>query len=144
MQFNLTQSIQDVKSAQDITTILQIVKSLEKEVSAGGYVGHSAEALQEIAAAARARSDELQAASDQALAEATRRVEFARQAATLDPAVVTVELLKGLDGHAAWSRDDYLSMRGICGGDRPKLAKFLDRVAEVKAQAKAEGVVFIA
>lgn len=78
------------------------------------------------------------------LANTNRTLESLVKAKSLDPSVVTVELLKDLDGKVAWIRDDYLSMRGICGGDNPKLARFLDRVAEVKAQAKAEGHHFAA
>lgn len=144
MQSDLKTLIQSVQDAKSIAEITQHIDALQKEVSAGGYVGFGVEGMEEISKITRARMDQLQAESDKALAESTRKLNMLQQAETLDPSVVTIEFLRELDGQVAWIRDDYLSMRGICGGDRPNLAKFLDRVAEVKAQAKAEGVVFLA
>jgi len=142
MQINFEKYIEAVNNAEDVSEILQHVRMVEQEINAGGDVGITMENLMKIRDAALARSDVIQEASRQKLDDANHRLELMRQAATLDPDVVTVDLLRGVDGHCAWVRDDYLSMRGICGGERPKLSKFLDRVAEVKAQARAVGVVF--
>ena len=144
MQFDAKQFIANIKGADDVNSILKHVEMLEQEINAGGDVGISFDDLLEISSAARGRCDELQAASDKELAKSTRRLHLLKQAATLDPSVVTVEFLREIDGHAAWVSDSYLSMRGICGGDRPKLALFLDRVSEVKEQARAEGICFVA
>lgn len=144
MQFDVKKFIGNIKSADSVSTILKHVQVLEQEVNAGGDVGISLEDLQEIRVAAHARCGELLSESDEQLRQVTRRHGYLRQATTLDPLLVTVEMLKELDGVLLWVSDDYLSMRNTHGGDLPKLAKFLDRVAEVKAQARADGVVFSA
>lgn len=143
MQIDVKQFIGTIKSADSVSTILKHVQVLEQKVNAGN-AGISLDDLQEIRVAARARSEELQAECDEQLRQVTRRHGYLRQATTLDPSLVTVEMLKELDGVLLWVSDDYLSMRNTRGGDLPKLANFLDRVAEVKAQARADGVVFSA
>ncbi len=140
MQIDQKTIIESIKSANDVGEILNHVRRLEQEINAG----YTLQDLEEISAVARTRCDELQAESDAQLARATRSLHLLQQAATLDPSLVTVEFLKELDGQAVWLSDEYLSARRNCGGDRPKLTAFLDRVAEVKAQAQAEGFVFSA
>jgi len=144
MQIDVKKIISDIRCADSISTILKSVQNLEQTISAGEDVDMSIKDLQEIRKAARARCNELQAVCDEQLRQINRRHGFLRQATTLDPELVTVEMLQELDGVLLWVSDDYLSKRNMQGGDRLKLAQFLDRVAEVKAKARADGVVFSA
>jgi len=144
MQIDVKQLISDIRGADSVSAILKSVQMLEQAINAGEVVDMSIKDLQEIRTAARARCNELQAESDEQLRKVNRRHGFLRQATTLDPEMVTVEMLQELDGVLLWVSDDYLSKRNMQGGDRLKLSQFLDRVAEVKAKARADGVVFSA
>jgi hypothetical protein len=56
---------------------------------------------------------------------------------------ITPELIKAFHSHKGlvWMRDDYLSMRAYAQ-DNPALYKLLEKVAEVKEEARRTGMTF--
>lgn len=144
MQFDLEQAVRDIERASDIATIQTVVDALDKEISLNGDVGGSTELVQKLAATARKRMDELVQASNDELAESQRRLALITRANAFDKSVITADFLREFDGQVAWLRDDYLSMHSVSGSSDPKLVQFLDHVAKVKAQAKADGYAFTA
>lgn len=138
----LEQVVNQIQLATDLAAVMLLIERFERTISPTSDPARVRQQFDQIASAARSRGAELEKENERLLADSVRRVKLMERAAEFDESVITVEFLKEIDGTAAWIRDDYLSMRGI--ESEPKRQGFLNRVAEVKAQARKEGVLFSA
>jgi hypothetical protein len=125
--------------AETLADLYLVVEQVDA-ASALGSLNLTDKERGEIAEKVRSKVKSMEAYNEAQIARLGDEEALLERIRQLDHTAITVDFLVKYDGIMAWIRDDYLSMRNI--DPNPGVVAFLERVAEVKAEAKQKGHVF--